>query len=105
MTKRMERVLSELPKEQLIYLIDKMRHSLGVIGEICVDESKWHITSEQAVEQIRESIYDFPCLYDIEESKKEIQTLMDNEPPKRTIRIETVEEFFKRNGVEIDESW
>lgn len=103
MTKRIERALRELPREQLIYLIDKMRHSLGVIGEICVDESKWHITSEQAIEQIRKNIYDFPCLYDVEESKREIQTQMNNEPPKKEMRIETVEEFFKRNGVEIDD--
>lgn len=33
--------------------IKNYRHTVFMISETCVDESKWHITSEQAIEEIR----------------------------------------------------
>lgn len=49
-------------KEQLIFLIDKYWNRMFNIGEICVDESKMHISSEKAVNKIREELrsLDFP---------------------------------------------
>lgn len=44
--------LNACTKEQLIFLIDKYRHSMFIIGEICVDKSKEHISSEKAVDKI-----------------------------------------------------
>ena len=40
--------------EKLKALCIEQRKQLGVIGEILVDESKWHITSEIAVQKIRD---------------------------------------------------
>ena len=37
--------------------IEKYRHAAFIIGEICVEESKQHITPEQALEKIRRNIY------------------------------------------------
>lgn len=59
-----EEIPKQLSKEQLIYLIEQMSHSLTMIGEVCVDESKCHIESNEAVSKIREYIYDIPSLHD-----------------------------------------
>ena len=69
MTKHNKQVLSELSKEQLIYLIEQLVHSQFLISEACVDESKWHINSDKAINKIREYIYDMPSLYDVTELK------------------------------------
>ena len=61
--------LLKLPNEYLIYLIDKMDRSLSIIGEICVEESKMHIGSDDAIDSIRNNIYQMPNLYNIEETK------------------------------------
>lgn len=53
MTKHDKKVLQELSKEQLIYLIEQMKSSLCKIGEACVEESNGHRPSEKAVEDIR----------------------------------------------------
>ena len=37
--------------------IEKFRHSMLIIGETCVEESKWHMSAEDAVKKIRENIY------------------------------------------------
>lgn len=57
-------VLMQLSKEHLIYLIEQMQHSLGMIGETCVSESKLHIDSKEAIKKIRGYIYDTPSLCD-----------------------------------------
>ena len=49
MTKHNKQVLSELSKEQLIYLIEQLVHSQFLISEVCVDESKWHINTDKAI--------------------------------------------------------
>ena len=36
---------------------ERYRHSMFIIGETCVDESKGHISSERAVESIRRNIF------------------------------------------------
>lgn len=80
-------VLSELSKEQLIYLIDQMRHSLCLIGETCVEESKLHIDSDEAVDKIREYIYDMPNLYNATDLKAYIDMQMGKISVKKYRRI------------------
>lgn len=77
MTKRDKKVLKELSKEQLIYLIGQLNHSLFLIGETCVSESKLHINSDKAVDKIRGYIYDMPSLYDVTELKAFIDMKME----------------------------
>ena len=51
-----EENLNACSKEQLIFLIDKYWNSMFKIGEICVNESKMHISSEKAINKIREEL-------------------------------------------------
>lgn len=74
-------ILLKLPKEHLIYLIDKMDRSLAIIGEICVEESKKHIDSSDAVDEIRENIYQIPSLYKVDEIKAFIDMKMGKITP------------------------
>ena len=60
----MDEILNELSKEQLIYLIDKLCESQFLIGEICVGASKSHISCDEALNQIRKSLYTLPPMYD-----------------------------------------
>ena len=69
MNKHDKQVLNELSKEQLIYLIEQLKHSQDLIGIVCVEESKWHISAERAVDKIRGYIYNMPSLYDATELK------------------------------------
>lgn len=55
-------VMKNLSNEQLIYIIEQLLHSQGLISTICVEESKRHINSDEAVEQIRVSLYDMPSI-------------------------------------------
>lgn len=55
-------VMKSLSNEQLIYIIEQLLHSQGLISTICVKESKRHINSDEAVEQIRASLYDMPSI-------------------------------------------
>lgn len=64
-----KQILLQLSQEQLIYLIDKLEHSLAIISEICVEESKSHIDSSDAVDEIRENIYQLPNLYNLASTK------------------------------------
>lgn len=57
MTDQLKEILNELSKEQLIYLIEQYYHSQSLIGEVCVDESKQHISSEMAVKKIRNNLF------------------------------------------------
>ena len=68
-----KQVLSELSKEQLIYLIEQLTHSQDLISIVCVEESKWHIDSDKAVDKIRDYIYDMPSLYDADKLKAYIK--------------------------------
>ena len=43
--------------EELLSEIEKYRHAACMIGEICVDASKQHITPEAALQKIRANIY------------------------------------------------
>ena len=61
MTQEFKETLYTLSREQLIHLIEQYEHSLFLIGETCVDESKSHISPERTVDKIRENIYRVPC--------------------------------------------
>lgn len=76
-----KQILLQLPQEHLIYLIDKLEHSLAIIGEICVEESKQHIDSSDAVDEIRENIYQMPSLYKVDETKAFIDMKMGKITP------------------------
>ena len=69
MTNNNKKVLNELSKEQLIYLIDQLYHSQFLIGEVLVDESKWHIDSDDAINKIRVYMYNMPNMNNATELK------------------------------------
>lgn len=46
--------LQKLTKEQLIYLIEQYEDVNFSISETLVEESKWHIKSDEAIRRIRE---------------------------------------------------
>lgn len=77
MTEQIKEFLNELSKDQLIYLIEQYYHSLFLISEICVSESKQHISSEDAVEKIRENLYSMPGAFDVETFKAQIDFQMN----------------------------
>ena len=91
MRKQEKKVLNELSKEQLIYLIERLVYSQKLIGEVCVEESKLHIDSDEAVDKIREYIYDMPSLLDATDLKAFIDMKMN--------KIST-EEYRKIIGLE-----
>lgn len=91
MTKLKKSVLEELSKEQLIYLIEQLDRSQFLIGETCVNESKLHISSDKAVDKIREYLFNMPNLYDVEDTKAEIDFRMG--------KI-SVKEYRKLKGLE-----
>ena len=76
MRKHEKEVLNQLSKEQLIYLIEQLKRSQFFIGETCVDESKLHISSKHAVEEIRKYIYHIPFADNAEELKAYIDMKM-----------------------------
>ena len=67
MTKHNKEILSQLDKEQLIYLIEQLNDSQFLIGETCVDVSKCHIDSDAAIGKIHEYIYRMPSMYNATE--------------------------------------
>ena len=69
MTNHLKDILNELSKDQLIYLIEQYYHSQFLIGEVCVDESKQHISSEKAINKIRSYLYDMPITYNVDNFK------------------------------------
>ena len=79
MTKHDKKVLQELSKEQLIYLIEQMKSSLCKIGEACVEESKGHRPPEQAIEDIRGYVFNMPSLVNAERAKIEIDLTTEKE--------------------------
>jgi hypothetical protein len=80
MIKHEKEVLGTLSKEQLIHIIDQCEHSLFLISETCVEESKLHISSKDAVEQIRDYIYTVPSRW----NEKELKAYLDMEMGKIT---------------------
>lgn len=81
MTKHTKELLMTLSNEQLIYLIEQMNHSLFLIGETCVAESKGHIETTDAIREIRDDIYDLPSIY----NETELKTYIDMKMKKITI--------------------
>lgn len=76
MNKYTKEILMTLSNEQLIYLIEQMDHSLCLISETCVEESKWHIESDEAIKEIRSYIYDMPSRYNATHLKASIDVEM-----------------------------
>ena len=91
MTEYEKQVLSELSKDQLIYLIEQLKHSQFLISNVCIEESKCHIASDKAVDKIREYIYNAPTLYNANELKAYIDM--------KTRKIST-EEYRKIIGLD-----
>ena len=91
MTNQLKEILNELSKDQLIYLIEQFYHSQFLISEVCVDESKCHISSEQAIQEMRNYLYDMPSTYNVDNFKAQIDLKMG--------KI-TVEEYRKTLGLE-----
>lgn len=69
MTNRNKKVLNELSKEQLIYLIEQLCHSQFLIGEVLVDVSKCHIEPDKAIKKIRNYMYNIPSMNDTDDLK------------------------------------
>ena len=76
MTDQFKETLNELSKDQLIYLIEQYYYSQFLISEACVEESKQHISSEQAVQNIRKYLYDMPNTYNVDNFKAQIDLKM-----------------------------
>lgn len=76
MTDQLKEILNELSKEQLIYLIEQYCHSQFLISEVCVEESKQHISSERAIKKIRNCLYDMPSTYNVDNFKAQIDLRM-----------------------------
>lgn len=76
MTNYYKETLSQLSKEQLIYLIEQLDYSQSLIGEVCVDESKMHIDSDRAVDKIRGYLYNMPSMYNVTNLKAYIDMRM-----------------------------
>ena len=66
MTDQLKETLNQLSKDQLIYLIEQYYYSQFLIGEVCVEESKQHISSERAIKKICNCLYDMPIIYNVD---------------------------------------
>ena len=91
MANQLKEILNELSKEQLIYLIEQYYYSQFLIGEVCVEESKQHISSKRAIKKIRNCLYDMPITYNVDNFKAQIDLKMG--------KI-TVDEYRKTLGLE-----
>ena len=76
MTNQLKEILNELSKDQLIYLIEQFYHSQFLIGEVCVEESKQHISSEKAIKKIHSYLYNMPKTYNVADFKAIIDMKM-----------------------------
>ena len=76
MTNQLKETLNELSKDQLIYLIEQYYHSQFLISEVCVEESKCHISSENSVQKIRSYLYNLPKTYNVTDFKALIDMKM-----------------------------
>ena len=64
-----------------------MNHSLFLIGETCVAESKGHIETADAISNIRDDIYDLPSIYNETEFKAYIDMKMGKITPQEYRKI------------------
>lgn len=87
MTKHRKELLMTLSNEQLVYLIEQMHRSLFLICETCVEESKCHIDSSDAIRQIRDYIYDMPSAYNETDLKAHIDMKMGKITPQEYRKI------------------
>jgi hypothetical protein len=76
MTNYRKQMLKQLSKEQLIYLIEQLEFSQYLISEVCVDESKSHISSDKAVDEIRDCLYIMPSMRNVKVLKAHIDLTM-----------------------------
>ena len=88
-----KKILNALTKEQLIFLINQYQHMEFIISEICVNESKQHIPSEQTIEEIRKELRN--CNLPFCTSIEEFISLLDYKMGKITL-----DEYKER--IEID---
>ena len=87
-----KKILNALTKEQLIFLINQYQHMEFIISEICVNESKQHIPSEQAVEEIRKELRN--CNFPFSTSTEEFISLLDYKMGKITL-----DEYKEKIGI------
>lgn len=87
-----KKILNALTKEQLIFLINQYQHMEFIISEICVNESKHHISSEQAVEEIRKELRN--CNFPFCTFTEEFISLLDYKMGKITLG-----EYKERIGI------
>jgi hypothetical protein len=76
MTNYRKQMLKQLSKEQLIYLIEQLEFSQYLISEVCIDESKSHISSDKAVDEIRDYLYVMPSMRNAKVLKAHIDLTM-----------------------------
>lgn len=87
-----KKILDALTKEQLIFLINQYQHMEFLISEICVNESKQHISSEQEVEEIRKELRN--CNFPFCTFTEEFISLLDYKMGKITLG-----EYKERIGI------
>lgn len=80
-----KKILNALTKEQLIFLINQYQHMEFIISEICVNESKQHIPSEQAVEEIRKELHNCNFPFCTSTDTEEFISLLDYKMGKITL--------------------
>lgn len=78
-----KKILNALTKEQLIFLINQYQHMEFIVSEICVNEGKQHIPSEQAVEKIRKELHN--CNFPFCTSTEQFISLLDYKMGKITL--------------------
>ena len=94
-----KKMLSELSKEQLLYLIEKFSRSEYLIDDTCVEASKWHISSDEALDKIRRHIYTIPSFQDA----TEFSAYLDMEMGK--ISVEEHNKYVDEILMELGEIW
>lgn len=87
-----KKILNALTKEQLIFLINQYQHMEFIISEICVNENKQHIPSEQAIEKIRKGLHN--CNSPFCTFTEEFISLLDYKMGKITL-----DEYKERIGI------
>lgn len=87
-----KKILNALTKEQLIFLINQYQNIEFIISEICVNESKQHIPSEQAIEEMRKELHN--CNFPFYTSTEEFISLLDYKMGKITLG-----EYKERIGI------
>lgn len=88
-----KKILNALTKEQLIFLINQYQHMEFLISEVCVNESKQHIPSEQAIEEIRKELRN--CNLPFCTFTEEFISLLDYKMGKITL-----DEYEERIGID-----